>query len=63
MENIKKKQYNKTYYDSHRAKIIEHLKTKVLCEVCQKQMPLHYRSKHNQTNVHLRKVEEKTVLL
>ena len=51
------KEYNKTYYDINKEKIIEHLKQKVNCEACQKDYARSQIYMHRLTKKHLRNEE------
>ena len=48
-----KKAYNKKYYDKNKDKIINHLKQKQLCELCNREFSLSSISKHNKSKNHL----------
>ena len=48
-----KADHSKKYYDKNRIKIIEHLKTKILCEVCNQLYPLYALSRHRKTLKHI----------
>ena len=48
-----KKAYNKKYYDKNKDKIINHLKQKQLCELCNREFSLASISKHNKSKIHL----------
>ena len=48
-----KKAYNKKYYDKNKENIINHLKHKQLCELCNREFSLSSLSKHNKSKLHL----------
>ena len=45
--------YNKKYYENNKEKIMNHLKQKQLCELCNREFSLASISKHNKSKNHL----------
>ena len=60
--NNKKSEYNKTYYEKNKQKIIDHLKEKQICEICNRQFAIANISRHNKTKIHIALVEKITNL-
>ena len=48
-----KKAYNKKYYDNNKEKIINHLKQKKQCELCNREFCIASISKHRKSRMHL----------
>ena len=46
MDQEKRKQYNQQYYENHKVVLLEKLKTKVNCELCNRQVSFCNLQKH-----------------
>ena len=62
MEN-KKSISNKNYYEKNYEKILEHLKQKRLCEVCNREYSLFNLSRHRHTKIHLSRLKDKEYII
>ena len=45
--------YNKNYCDNNKEKIINHLKQKTICELCNREFNIASISKHKKSKIHL----------
>ena len=56
-----KNAYNKQYYNKNKETIINHLKQKQLCELCNREFTLSSISKHNKSKIHLALLKNITI--